>query len=802
MHPIGFCAGFLRHVMLFPLIPLVPLIPPLPLSLFTDSSFSFPLRPATRPPIRLKRSRSRDAEKSKLFISMETIRCKIERILFPRGNQAQPENGYAIVAASAKKNDKNDIFSAKDEIMMKGPMPGVHVGADVTVGGEWKTDRYGRTFVVTSYEENMPTSLEGIRNYLSSGLIRGIGPSLAYLIVEKFGEKTLDILDDDPQRLREVSGIGRKKLDSIIEAWSEQKGIRDVMIFLKQYDVTNALAAKIYKKYKDESIHVMKTDPYRLADEIDGVGFLTSDKVALSMGVSRGDESRLKAGVKFVLKENAEKKGNVYCHRNDLVKETLKLLNNEVAGDAAVPAKDLEDLISRMDKELSRDGENGERIYLPVFRGVEDAVARRLGVMAVRDGGKDSSVDFGKVEAKCGVSFDDIQKDAIELADRSSVCVITGGPGTGKTTTMRGVIAAAESRREKVLLAAPTGRAAKRLAETAGKEAKTIHRLLEYSPEGFQRDEDNPLEGDLLVIDESSMLDLMLMNSLLKAIPPHMRTVFVGDVDQLPSVGAGTILRDIIGSGVIPVVRLTRIFRQAQGSLIVANAHAINQGRQPVMQTNLSPDAGDFCFIERSDEQRVVEDIRTLVSSYIPETFDVRRSDIQVLSPMRKGLLGTVSLNRILQEKLNAGSQGLRRGETEFRVGDRVMVTKNNYELDVFNGDIGKVTSVDMEDRSLKVDFGDGDVLMSGADLDDLDLAYCTTIHKSQGSEYPVVIVPVVSSHYVMLMRNLLYTAVTRAKTLCVLVGEKRAVDIMVNNNAILKRNSALAEKLGRLVGK
>lgn len=728
---------------------------------------------------------------------MERINCRIEYILFPKAGQPQPENGYAIVSAR--------VHGGKQNITLKGSMPGVHAGAEASVSGDWKTDNWGQSFVVKTYEEKMPKSLDGIRNYLSSGLIRGIGPAFAALIVNKFGEDTLDIIDNNPDRLNEVPGIGKKKAASIIESWKEQKGIRDVMVFLKTYEVGNAVSAKIYRKYRDRSIQVIKENPYVLADEIDGVGFLTADRIALSMGHERGSGGRIRSAVLYAMNEGSNTKGHVYHLREDLIKDALELLNNAAGNDdETVEADDVDRCLELMcrDRDVICEGLTSERIYLPLFFNAEKKAAERLSFLCGQeDRRKMKDIDFRKLEEKCGVEFEDVQRDAITLASGSHVCVITGGPGTGKTTTMKGVIQNALRNKLKVLLAAPTGRAAKRLAETTGMDASTIHRMLEYRPgEGFGRNEDEPLAGDLLVVDESSMIDTLLVCSLLKAVPDNMSVVFVGDVDQLPSVGAGNVLRDMIGSGVIPVVRLTKIFRQAADSLIVWNAHAIDEGRAPSLPCNLSPDGEDFCFIERDSTEKIQNDILTLVPQYIPEMFGIRKSDIQVLSPMRRGPLGTEELNRLLQDKLNPSRVMLKRGLTEFRLGDRVMQTKNNYEWDVFNGDIGRIVRVDTEERTLTIDFDGNLVEAKGDEMDSLDLAYACTIHKSQGSEYPVVVIPVTMGHYVMLQRNLLYTAITRAKKRCVLVGEKKAIMTMIGNNAVKKRNSALSEKLQGLL--
>lgn len=725
---------------------------------------------------------------------MITIEGTIDYILFPKKGQPQPDNGFAIASLKPSGNKKS-----KDNISVKGSIPGIHVGMSVKVSGEWKSDSYGNFLSVRSFEEKEAGSVDGIRNYLASGLVKGIGEATAAKIVDKFGEDTVRIIEEEPERLLEVKGMNEKKQQALVESWREHLGVKKVMIFLKTYNVGNANAARIYKKYGSDSISVLKANPYVLADDVDGIGFITADSISMAMGMDRRNPGRIRSALLYTMNDASERKGHVYHTVPDLMEDVLELLNGSVsAPDEEVTRDDVLQAIRAMKekKDIISEGDDPERLYVPMFYYAEKNVAQKIALLC-KEKEKHHDVDFDKLEKQSGIAFDDVQKDAISLASTSRFCVITGGPGTGKTTTMKGVIKEATGRGLKVLLAAPTGRASRRLAETTGMGAKTIHRLLEFFPSGgFGKDDENPLTGDLLVVDESSMIDSMLMHCLLKAVPLSMRVVLVGDVDQLPSVGAGNVLRDIIDSGCVPVVRLTRIFRQAQGSLIVSNAHAVNEGRAPALPCNLTPQGDDFCFVPREETMDVQKDIVTLVSKYIPAQFGYRHTDIQVLSPMRKGPLGTEELNRILQNELNPSCVAVRYGSVEFRNGDRVMQTKNNYEWDVFNGDIGRVISVDPVVKSVTVDFDGTVVEAKGDKLASLDLAYACTIHKSQGSEYPVVIVPVSLSHYVMLQRNLLYTAITRAKKRCVLVGDRRAVMTMVGNNVVSKRNSALKEKL------
>lgn len=726
---------------------------------------------------------------------METIEGTIDYILFPKKGQPQPDNGFAIASLKPSGNT-----GSKGNVSVKGSIPGIHVGMAVKVTGDWKSDSYGTFLSVRSYEEKTASSVDGIRNYIASGIVKGIGEATAAKIVDKFGEDTVRIIEQEPERLFEVKGLTKKQQAALVESWKEHEGVRNVMIFLKTYGVGNANAARIYKKYGTESISVLKSNPYVLADDIDGIGFLTADSIAMAMGIDRRNPGRIRSAVLYAMNDASEKKGHVYHVVDELTESVLELLNNSASSGEEVTGADVLQTIAAMKekKDIISEGENGERLFVPMFYHAERNVAQKIALLC-KETEKAHNVDFAKLEKQSGIAFDDVQKDAISLASTSRFCVITGGPGTGKTTTMKGVIEEAKGRGLRVLLAAPTGRASRRLAETTGMGAKTIHRLLEYMPgSGFGKDDENPLVGDLLVVDESSMIDVLLMHSLLKAVPLSMRVVLVGDVDQLPSVGAGNVLRDIIDSDCVPVVRLTRIFRQAQGSLIVSNAHAVNEGRAPALPCDLTPQGEDFCFVQRDDAAAIQKDIVTLVSDYIPAQFDYHRTDIQVLSPMRKGPLGTEELNRILQDVLNPSDEYVRYGAVEFRKGDRVMQTKNNYEWDVFNGDVGRVTDVDPVGKKIVIDFDGTVVEAKGDKLASIDLAYACTIHKSQGSEYPVVIVPVSMSHYVMLQRNLLYTAITRAKKRCVLVGDKRAVMTMVGNNVVKKRNSTLKERLRR----
>ena len=707
----------------------------------------------------------------------KTMRCVVEHITFQNA-----ETGYSVLRVSSS--------DYKSLVTVVGNFLGVGVGTVLQCEGDWKTSRFGQQFECERWEEVMPATAYGIEKYLGSGLVKGIGPRFARLIVAKFGTETIHVIENDIKRLYEVEGIGKKRVEQIQESWAKQKDIKNVMLFLQGHGVSVAYATKIYGKYGQDSVEMVKSNPYRLADEIWGIGFKTADGIAQKLGYEKSDPRRCRSGLLYTLQVFSED-GHCFVEEESLVGETVKLLE---ADEETIRAA-LEDMC-----------ENGllvreeERVYLPAFFKAEKSVAEGLAVL-VRTSGDSLfklSVDIDELQREAGVTYDEVQIAAIRQAIASKVMVLTGGPGTGKTTTTRAIIAALEAAKLRILLAAPTGRAAKRMSEATGKEAKTIHRLLEYNPqEGCNRNADNPLEGDVLIVDECSMIDLMLMYFLVKAIPPHMRLVMVGDTDQLPSVGAGNVLRDIILSNVVPVVRLTRIFRQAQSSRIVMNAHAINQGRFPDISNGLQT---DFFFLPQSDAETVVKDIVALVRDRLPRAYKVRSSQIQVLSPMQRGTLGTVNLNRALQEALNPGKGGLVRGAVSFRRGDRVMQLKNNYDRDVYNGDMGHIVSIDREEQSLKVSFDGREVDYDGSDLDELTLSYATTIHKSQGSEFPIVVMPVLMAHFVMLQRNLIYTGITRAKKICVLVGETKALNTAIRNVSSLQRYTRLSQRLAEMV--
>lgn len=749
---------------------------------------------------------------------MIKIRCVVERITYQN-----PENGYTILKCRVK--DYTDL------VPVVGSLLDANVGSVLLVEGNWKVDaKYGRQFIAESWEETLPATVYGMEKYLGSGLIKGVGPKFAKRIVQKYGVNTFTVIEDNVGILIEVDGIGHKRVQMIAESWERQKEVKNIMLFLQEHQVSSSFAAKIYKQYGNDSIAVMKENPYRLADDIWGIGFKTADQIAEKLGFDRESYVRLRSGLMYTLSELSND-GHVYAEKQQLIDKACELL--EASPETIIMTMDemlkKGELIS--EKNILKQDQEGNpvtAIYLPPFYYAEVGVAGKLKKLAASPAGDklyaklmearqstgnhDLSVSVELIQDRLGMTYDEIQADAIRQAATAKVMVLTGGPGTGKTTTTQGIIAAYRAYGLNVLLAAPTGRAAKRMTEATGLEAKTIHRLLECKPpEGYQKDEENPLEGDVLMIDECSMIDIILMNSLLKAVPQTMRLILVGDIDQLPSVGAGNVLRDIIDSGTFSVIRLTRIFRQAQSSRIVTNAHRINEGKLPDISNGKET---DFFFMENEDAEATVPQIVNLVKEKLPGYYHVEPSQIQVLTPMQRGVVGATNLNLSLQEALNPPEHEifmrgrgavmmpkdcLRRSGFAYRAEDKVMQIKNNYDKEVFNGDIGIIESVNAEDRSLKVNFDGRSVEYDITDLDELVHAYATTIHKAQGSEYPIVVMPILMNHYVMLQRNLIYTGITRAKKILVMVGTKKALSYAVRNVTVTKRNTLLKERLQTL---
>lgn len=741
---------------------------------------------------------------------MVKIRCVVERITYQN-----PENGYSVLKCAVK--NYNEL------VTVVGNLLDATVGSVLLIDGNWKVDaKYGRQFLAERWEETMPATVFGIEKYLGSGLIKGVGPKFAKRIVQQFGTDTLEIIETDVQRLLEVPGIGRKKVDKIAESWERQKEIKNVMLFLQDHGVSTAFAAKIYRQYGNESISKVKENPFRLADDIWGIGFKTADSIAMKLGIGKEAFIRLRSGIMYTLSELADE-GHVYAERDQLIKKAAELL--EADENCIIMTMDQmfqdEELIrekimvpqfaeGEMAPEDAAKEIEKECIYLPPFYFAEVGVANKLKKLAAepatdrlwvslmkareKTGNPDLSVDVEKIQKTVNMEYDDVQIEAIRRAATAKVLVLTGGPGTGKTTTTQGIIAAYRTFGLKILLAAPTGRAAKRMTEATGLEAKTIHRLLEFKPpEGYQKNEETPLEGDVLIVDECSMIDIVLMNALMKAIPAHMRLILVGDIDQLPSVGAGNVLRDVIDSDVFPVVRLTRIFRQAQTSRIIMNAHKINSGQMPDTSNGKNT---DFFFINQEDPEEAVKKIVELVQKNLPRYYKTPASQIQVLTPMQRGVVGATNLNMALQEALNPQGEGLPRSGFVYKPNDKVMQIKNNYDKEVFNGDIGIIESVNLQDRTLLVNFDNRSIEYDATELDELVHAYATTIHKAQGSEYPIVVIPMLMNHFVMLQRNLVYTGITRAKKILVMVGTKKALAYAVRNVTVTKRNTLLKERL------
>ncbi len=743
------------------------------------------------------------------------IRCVVERITYQN-----PENGYSVLKCRIKGYD--------DLVPVVGNLLDANVGSVLLAEGNWKVDaKYGRQFVAENWEETLPATVYGMEKYLGSGLIKGVGPKFAKRIVQKYGVDTFAVIEDNTELLIEVEGIGKKRVQMIAQSWERQKEVKNIMLFLQEHQVSSSFAAKIYKQYGNDSISVMKQNPYRLADDIWGIGFKTADQIAEKLGFGKESYVRLRSGLLYTLSELSDE-GHVYAEKQQLIDKASELL--EASPETIIMTMD--DMLSReeliQEKNIEKLDEQGRRIipiYLPAFYYAEIGAAGKLKKLAAspagdklytklmearaKTGNQNLSVDIETIQEKVGMTYDEVQADAIRQSAAAKVMVLTGGPGTGKTTTTHGIISAYKAYGLKILLAAPTGRAAKRMTEATGLEAKTIHRLLECKPpDGYQKNEENPLEGDVLIVDECSMIGIILMNSLLKAIPPAMRLILVGDIDQLPSVGAGNVLRDMIDSDSFPVIRLTRIFRQAQSSRIIMNAHRINKGQMPDISNGADT---DFFFMENENAESVVPQIVELVKTKLPAYYHVEPEKIQVLTPMQRGVIGATNLNLALQEQLNPSEHEifirgrgavtmpkdcLRRSGFAFREDDKVMQIKNNYDKEVFNGDIGKIESVNAEDRTLKVNFDGRSIEYDITELDELVHAYATTIHKAQGSEYPIVVMPILMNHYVMLQRNLIYTGITRAKKILVMVGTKKALSYAVRNVTVTKRNTLLKERL------
>jgi exodeoxyribonuclease V alpha subunit len=663
--------------------------------------------------------------------------------------------------------------------------------------GSWaQHPKYGLQFQAVEFELKPPVTVEGIRAYLTSE-IDEIGPELAKRIVDAFGMDTFQVIDLAPYRLREVAGIGRKRAETIMEAWKNHTNLRDTYVFLYSQGITAGLASKVFKRYGGSTIDVIRTNPYRLAIDIPGVGFLTADRIAEKTGIAKDAPERICAAIIYML-ELATMQGHTYLPRSLLLQESAKILDI----DRDLLSKQVRDLELmdhvRIDK-IPDTTDAEDAVYLSSLHLAERLSARDLSTLSKAEKGiphADPARAISWMEGRYHIELSNRQKEAVRCAATHPCMVLTGGPGTGKTSTITAIIHLFSEMDAQILLCAPTGRAAKRITEATGKEACTIHRLLEFNPlKGeFQRTGTNPLEADLIIVDEFSMMDIVLLHHLLDAITPGTTLVCVGDVDQLPSVGPGNCLKEIITSGIIPVVRLEMIFRQGLQSRIIVNSHRINQGRMPEIDQGGS---GDYLFISEEDPEKILNEIIRQVTVVLPQEHGLDPLwDVQVLSPMYKGILGVENLNKHLQQALNPGGRPCKRGNMEFRVGDKVMQIRNNYDLDVFNGDIGSLMDMDEKADTFQVCYDDRVVSYSSADADDLVVAYATTIHKAQGSEYTAVILPVHTQHYVMLARNLLYTAVTRGKSLVVTVGSARAVKLSVENSRSRRRFTRFAQRL------
>jgi exodeoxyribonuclease V alpha subunit len=731
----------------------------------------------------------------------ETITGVIERITFHN-----PESGYCVLRVQAR--------GQRDLVTVVGSLLQVVAGEYIEAQGEWVVDRqHGPQFKAETIRTTAPHTVNGIVKYLGSGLVKGIGPKYAQKIVDVFGEKTLEVIDQSPTFLSQVKGLGPKRIARIREGWKEQQGVRAIMVFLQSYGLGTARVTRIYKTYGDTAIEQVRANPYRLSTDIWGVGFRTADELAQQLGIPRDSPLRAKAAVRHCLQEAASQ-GHVCLPEPALLEQTIALTQIE----QGIIQRAIEDL--RLDDELVRDTPSmasgkihrveaesqlyhDPLLYLKPLHAAELGVARALQALRIAPHPlpvTDTSKAINWVEAKMGLQFASAQREAVEASLSEKVLILTGGPGTGKTTIVRAIVELFRAKQQRITLCAPTGRAAKRLSESTGQEAKTIHRLLEFDAAigGFRRSKDHPLDLDLLVVDETSMADIALMNKLLQAVPPWAALVLVGDVDQLPSVGPGSVLKDFIEANSLRVVRLTQVHRQAGSSWIIRAAHAINTGEAP--ESAPSGSDGDFYFLEVDDENKIVERIITMVKERIPARFQLDSvRDIQVLSPMNKAVVGVKNLNQELQNALNPPKQGaaeVQRFGMSFRIGDKIIQTQNNYQREVFNGDIGRITDIDTVDQVVLAEFDQREVMYEYSDLDEIQLAYCCSIHKSQGSEYPAVIIPVHTTHFIMLQRNLIYTGITRGKKLVVLVGSARALNIAVRKADTAHRFSLLKWRL------
>ena len=721
------------------------------------------------------------------------LQGQIERITY-----SNEENGYTVARVK--------VYGRRDLVTVVGNLLSPTPGEVIHLKGEWVNNpKYGEQFKVVHYKSLVPASVSGIQKYLGSGLIKGIGPVMAKRIVKKFGEDTLEVIEHAIQKLSEVDGIGEKRIEMIENAWAAQKEIREVMVFLQSHGVSSGYATKIFKQYRDQSIEVVKENPYRLATDIFGIGFIIADKIAEKLGISKNSELRAEAGILYVLNQLSDD-GHVYYPYELLIarcEEILQVDREIIIKALGTIALDKRIVIEDLNEDIEEFRENNKAVYLAKYHFSETSIASKIKTLIgspklIRRIDADNAIEW--VQQQLSITLAEKQKEAIQSAIENKVMVITGGPGTGKTTIINAVIKIFSRIGVQIFLAAPTGRAAKRMSEVTGHEAKTIHRMLKYSIKGggFEKNEENPLDCELLIVDEASMIDTILMHHLLKAVPKQATFILVGDVNQLPSVGAGSILNDIINSQAVPVVELNEIFRQAQESLIIVNAHKINNGVMPSLKTS-GEKLEDFYFIEKEDPEEVLKLIVELTTERIPKRFNFDPIDeIQILTPMHRGVVGASNLNITLQQVLNPREDGITRGGRNFRISDKVMQIRNNYDKEVFNGDIGRIQNIDTESQEATISFDGRTVAYDYPDLDEIVLAYAVSVHKSQGSEYPAVVIPILTQHYMLLQRNLIYTGVTRGKKLVVIIGTKKALAIGLKNNKTRKRYTYLKYRLAQ----
>ena len=705
------------------------------------------------------------------------------------------DTGYSVLSMK--------INGYKNPVIIVGNIVSPSPGETLRIVGKWlKHPKFGEQFKVETYSIKNPVSIHGIEKFLGSGLIKGIGPKMAARIVGEFGKNSLEIIEHHPEELHKIDGIGPKRISQIKEAWDEQKHIRDLMIFLQAYAIGSGPAIRIFKRYGQGAISIVKNNPYKLASEVFGIGFRTADNIAEKLGFDKNSPVRIEAGIIFVLNHLSEE-GHVYYPSDNLLKKCREILS--IHSDAVQKA--IESMVLKgdplIDGSLSEDNKPDEKnksIYLKKYYIAEQGVTEHL-LRIYSAKSSFSNINIEKavkwVQDEINIALAEKQILALKTAAQSKLMIVTGGPGTGKTTVINAIIKIFKELNAKIQLAAPTGRAANRMSETTSFPAKTIHRLLEYMPNQgvFRRNQDNPIDVDVLILDEASMIDTRLMSYLMEAVPDRAVVILVGDNNQLPSVGAGNVLGDIIDSGIIPCIELDEIYRQAEGSNIVLNAHRINKGIMPQLD-NINRQT-DFYFIEQDDPERVLSIIIQLVKSRIPNRFDLDPfNDIQVISPMHKGVIGTDNLNKTLQDELNPSESKLVKGYRSFRINDKIMQVKNNYEKEIYNGDMGIITDIDPENQKVKILFNQKEAIYEYSEIDELTLAYAISVHKSQGSEYPAVILPLLTQHYIMLQRNLIYTAITRGKKLVVVTGSKKALEMGLKNNRISKRYTLLSQRI------